>query len=205
MQGTPGTPGGVPTIILTGVIHSSWGILTFLEALKQEGVAKVLTEPRIVTLSGRPASYLVGGEQAIPVPAGLGQVGVQFEEFGTRLNVLPIVMGDGAIHLEVEPEVSNLDAANGTTINGTVVPGRDTTRINTTVELESGQTFVLGGLIQHQIAGTLAKVPVLGDLPFVGAAFSSKTFTDTEIELVILLTPHLVDPMDCSQVPQVLL
>src|SRR5271154_5710711 len=84
--GTPGAPSGVPTNILSGVIHNSWGLLTFLEALKQEGVAKVLTEPRIVTLSGRPASYLVGGEQAIPVPAGLGQVGVQFEEFGTRLN-----------------------------------------------------------------------------------------------------------------------
>ncbi len=202
--GTPGTPAGVPTNILSGVIHSSWGLLTFLEALKQEGVAKVITEPRIVTLSGRPASYLVGGEQAIPVPAGLGQVGVQFEEFGTRLNVLPIVLGDGRIHLEVEPEVSSLDAANGTTIDGTVVPGRDTTRINTTVELESGQTFILAGLIQHVVAGTLDKVPVIGDLPFIGAAFSSKSFTDTEVELVILMTPHLVDPADCSQIPHIL-
>jgi pilus assembly protein CpaC len=204
LLGNPGSPAGVPTNILSGVIHNSWGLLTFLEALKQEGVAKVLTEPRIVTLSGRPASYLVGGEQAIPVPAGLGQVGVQFEEFGTRLNVLPIVQGDGKIHMEIEPEVSNLDAANGTTIDGTVVPGRDTTRINTTVELESGQTFVLAGLIQHQIAGTMDKLPVLGELPFIGAAFSSKSFTDTEIELVILVTPHLVDPMDCSQVPAIL-
>src|SRR5947208_14116470 len=131
-------------------------------------MAKLLAQPRVVTLSGRPASFLAGGEQAIPVPAGLGQVGVQFEEFGTRLNFLPIVLGNGRIHLEVEPEVSSLNPANGTSINGTVVPGRDTNRVNTTVELESGQTFVIGGLIQHTVNAVNRKTPVLGDMPFLG-------------------------------------
>jgi pilus assembly protein CpaC len=185
-------------------VHSSWGFLGYLEALRQEGVAKFLAQPRLVTKSGRPASFLVGGEQAVPVPAGLGQIGVQFEEFGTRLNFLPIVLGNGKIHLEVEPEISALNAANGVQISGTVVPGRDTQRINTTVELETGQTFVIGGLIQHVVQSSTRKTPVLGDLPFLGAFFSVKIDNETEQEVVILVTPYLVDGQSCDQVAKVL-
>jgi pilus assembly protein CpaC len=192
------------TNILFGVVHNGWGFLGYLNALRQEGVAKFIAEPRLVTKSGRPASFLVGGEQAIPVPAGLGQIGVQFEEFGTRLNFLPIVLGNGKIHLEVEPEISSLNAANGVTISGTVVPGRDTQRVNTTVELETGQTFVIGGLIQHTVATNTRKTPVLGDMPFVGTFFSSKTDTQVEQEVVILVTPYLVDAQSCDQVAKVL-
>ncbi len=198
---------GVPaanTNVLFGVVHSGWGFLGFLEALRQEGLAKFLAQPRLVTKSGRPASFLVGGEQAVPVPAGLGQIGVQFEEFGTRLNFLPIVLGNGKIHLEVEPEISNLNAANGTSISGTVVPGRDTQRINTTVELETGQTFVIGGLIQHTTASNTRKTPVLGDLPFLGVFFSAKVDNEVEQEMVILVTPYLVDGQSCDQVAKVL-
>jgi pilus assembly protein CpaC len=157
-----------------------------------------------VTVSGRPASFLSGGEQAVPVPAGLGQVGVQFEEFGTRLNFLPIVMGDGRIHLEVEPEVSSLNQAFGTSIQGTVVPGRTTQRVHTTVDIEPGQTLVIGGLIQHDVNGTSQKFPVLGDLPYIGAAFRAMSYTEDESELLVLVTPHLVDPMSCDQLPHFL-
>jgi pilus assembly protein CpaC len=167
-------------------------------------VTKLLAEPRLVTVSGKPASFLSGGEQAVPVPAGLGQIGVQFEEFGTRLNFLPIVMGDGRIHLEVEPEVSALNAANGTSIQGTVVPGRTTQRVHTTVDIEAGQTLVIGGLIQHDVTGSTNKVPVLGDLPYIGAAFRTVSFTEREQELIVLVTPHLVDPMSCDQLPKLL-
>jgi pilus assembly protein CpaC len=198
--GTPGAPNGQPTNILYGIINSHHGFLAFLQALRTEGVSKDLAQPSQTTLSGTAGSFLVGGEQAVPVPAGLGQVGIQFEEFGTRLNYLPIVLGNGKIHLELEAEVSSLSAANGTNINGTVVPGRVTTRTHATVELESGQSFVIAGLIQHDVQGTTAKIPVIGDLPFVGAAFSSKSFNEIEQEVVILVTPHLVDPQDCSQV-----
>jgi pilus assembly protein CpaC len=197
--GAPGAPGGAPTNILFGVVHNGWNFLGFLQALKDESVLKLMAEPRLVTLSGRPASFLSGGEQAVPVPAGLGQVGVQFEEFGTRLNFLPIVLGNGKIHLEVEPEVSFLDPAAGTVIQGTAVPGRNTNRVHTTVELEDGQTFVLGGLIQHSVRASTQKVPVLGELPFVGTAFSLKTFQEDEQELVVLVTPHLVDAQSCDQ------
>jgi pilus assembly protein CpaC len=113
-------------------------------------------------------------------------------------------MGNGRIHLEVEPEVSNLNPAFGTAISGTIVPGRDTQRVHTTVELEDGQTFAIGGLIQRNIIGTTTKVPILGDLPFVGVAFSSKSFDEKETELVILVTPRLVDAMACNQLPKYL-
>ena len=127
--------------------------LSFLQALRNESVTKLLAEPRLVTVSGKPARFLSGGEQAMPVPAGLGQVGIQFQEFGTTLNFLPIVLGDGRIHLEVDPEVSSLNAAFGTTIQGTVVPGQSVQRVHTTVDLEPGQTLVIGGLIQHDVTG----------------------------------------------------
>lgn len=196
----PGSPNGAAPNLLFGVLHSGWGFVGFLQALRDENLVKLMASPRLVTLSGRPASFLVGGEQAIPVPAGLGQVGVQFEEFGTRLNFLPIVLGNGKIHLEVEPEVSTLDNANGTAINGTVVPGRVTNRVNTTVQMEAGQTLVIGGLIQHQVLGSTTKTPILGDLPFIGTAFSRKSFQEVEQEMIILVTPHLVDAQDCAQV-----
>jgi pilus assembly protein CpaC len=200
LLGAPGSPNGQPTNILYGVINNQHGFLGFLQALRDEGVSKDLAQPSQTTLSGTAGSFLVGGEQAVPVPAGLGQVGIQFEEFGTRLNYLPIVLGNGKIHMELEAEVSALSAANGTSISGTVVPGRVTTRSHATVELESGQTFVIAGLIQHDVQGTANKVPILGDLPFLGAAFSSKSFNEVEQEVVILVTPYLVDPQDCSQV-----
>jgi pilus assembly protein CpaC len=204
IQGIPGAPGGANTNLFFGILHPKSGFLAFLQALRDESVAKLLAEPRLVTQSGRPASFLSGGEQAVPIPAGLGQVGVQFEEFGTRLNFLPVVLGNGKIHLDVEPEVSQLDAASGTNIGGAVVPGRVTQRVHTSVELEDGQTFVIGGLIQRESAATTRRVPVLGDLPFVGTAFRSLSHSTTERELVVLVTVNLVDPMDCNQLPRVI-
>jgi pilus assembly protein CpaC len=190
--------------IFGGIIGNAAGFLAFLQALEVEGLAKLLAQPRLTTLSGNPASFLDGGEQAVPVPAGLGQVGVQFEEFGTRLNFLPVVLGNGRIHLEVEPEVSVLDASAGTNISGATVPGRVTQRVHTTVELETGQTFVIGGLIQRTTLGNAQKVPVLGQLPFVGALFSTKSFAEAETELVVMVTPHLVDAQSACQVVKVL-
>jgi pilus assembly protein CpaC len=202
LSGIPGSPGGAPTNLFFGVLHSQSGFLAFLQALRDESIAKVLAEPRLTALSGRQASFLSGGEQAVPVPAGLGQVGVQFEEFGTRLNFVPVVLGNGKIHLEVEPEVSDLSAANGTNIQGTVVPGRVTQRVHTTVELNDGETFLIGGLIQHESAANARKVPILGDLPYVGTAFRSVAYDERETELVVMVTPHLVDAMACDQLPK---
>jgi pilus assembly protein CpaC len=190
--------------VFGGVIGRASGFLAFLQALENQGLAKLMAQPRLVTLSGNPASFLDGGEQAVPVPAGLGQVGVQFEEFGTRLNFLPIVLGNGRIHLEVEPEVSTLSQAAGVVISGATVPGRATQRVHTTVEMESGQTYVIGGLIQHEVNANITAVPFLGQIPFIGAAFSLKTYTEADTELIVMVTPHLVDAQSCDQLTKVL-
>jgi pilus assembly protein CpaC len=199
---TVGAPNGVPANFFLALYDTEQTFFGLLEALRNESLAKILAQPKLVTLSGRPASLLSGGQQAIPETAGLGSVSVRFEDFGTKLNFLPIVLGNGKIHLEVIPEVSNIDPSVGTSIAGTVVPGRNTQRVQTTVEMEDGQTLALGGLIQNTVTGTTTKVPVLGDLPFLGAAFSSKSYSETESELVVLVTPHLVDPMSCDQLPK---
>jgi pilus assembly protein CpaC len=199
-----GSPNGAPANFFLGLFNNKQVFYGMLQALRNDNLAKILAEPKLVTLSGRSATMLSGGEQAIPETAGLGSVSVRFEPFGTRLSFLPIVLGNGKIHLEVEPEVSNIDAAVGTSIAGTVVPGRNTQRVHTTVVIEDGQTLAIGGLIQNAVTGVTTKVPVIGELPFIGAAFSSKSFQEIESELVVLVTPHLVDPMSCDQLPKYL-
>jgi pilus assembly protein CpaC len=190
--------------LFLGVVTRSGSFFGFLQALRDENLAKLLTEPRLVTLSGKPANLHSGGEQAIPQPQGLGTVGVTFQPFGTDVVFLPIVLGNGKINLDIQASVSALNQAFGTTILGTSVPGRTDQNVHAVVELEDGQTLAIGGLIQHTSNAFTNKVPILGDLPWVGAAFSVKSFTDDEQELVILVTPHLVDPMACNQVPKLL-
>jgi pilus assembly protein CpaC len=168
--------------------------LGLLQALRNEGLVKIVSQPKLMTLSGRSASMLSGGQQAIPESAGLGSVSVRFEPFGTQLSFLPIVLGNGRIHLEVEPEVSNIDASVGTVIGGTSVPGRSTQRVHTTVELEDGQTLAIGGLIQTEVQATMTKVPVLGDLPFVGRLFRSESSQSQKKNLMIFVTPTIIDP-----------
>jgi pilus assembly protein CpaC len=203
--GITATPGTGTNLVL-GFVRNAWGFQHFLEALRQNGMAKLLAEPRLVTLSGRPAYFNVGGQQAVPMTGSFGGTGVSFAPFGTMLSFVPIVLGNGRIHLEVSPSVSTLDAASGVNLAGstTVVPGRAMTFVNTTVELEAGQTFVLGGLIQHTTQATTSKVPCLGDLPWLGTFFRSVQYQDTEQEVLVIVTPWLVDPMSCAQRPKML-
>jgi len=205
-----GTPGllGIPagsSNFLFGVLHSGWNMLGFLEALRTEGLAKFLAQPTLVTLSGRPATFIVGGDQAVPVVGGIGgATGISFEPFGTQLTFLPIVLGNGKIHMEVNPSITDLDPSFGAVIQGNVVPGRRRESVNTTVQLESGQTFVIGGLIRHTTSANSRRTPLLGDLPFIGTFWGTRTAEDLEEEIIILVTPHLVDPQDCNQVIKVL-
>jgi pilus assembly protein CpaC len=198
------TPNGQPANFFLGVFNNEHAFFGLLQALRNESLAKILSEPKLVTLSGRSATMLSGGQQAIPEAAGLGSVAVTFVPFGTQLTFLPIVMQDGKIYLEVEPEISNIDPTVGTTISGTQVPGRNTQRVHTSVMIEDGQTLAIGGLIQNQVLANSQKVPVLGDLPFIGAAFRAIEYEEDERELVVMVTPHLVDPQSCDQVAKVL-
>jgi pilus assembly protein CpaC len=202
--GVPATPAATTNMLL-GFVHNQWGFQNFLEALRSNGLAKLLAEPRLMTLSGRPASFLVGGLQAVPQTGQFGGTGVSFQQFGTMLSFLPIVLGNGKIYMEVSPSVSSLDQANGlTNFNGTNVPGRNINFVNTTVELEPGQTLVIGGLIQHQVQATVSKVPCLGDLKCFGMFFRSTQYQDTEQEVLVIVTPWLVDAESCNQRPKLL-
>jgi pilus assembly protein CpaC len=174
-----------------------------LRALRTEGLAKFLAEPRVVTQTGRAASFLAGGRQAVLGPAaGINGPGVQYENIGTQLDVVPIVYGNGQIWLEIAPSVRTVNQGLGiTTVFGTS-PGFTENSVRCSVMLESGQTFAIGGLIQNSVQASSARVPVLGDLPFVGTAFSRVNYEERESELIILVTPRLVAPLDCSQVPK---
>jgi pilus assembly protein CpaC len=174
-----------------------------LQALRTEGVAKFLAEPRVVTQTGRPAFFRAGGQQAIVSgTSGITGPGVQLVPFGTELEVVPIVYGNGQIWLDINPRVTAVNQGLGITIGGTVSPGFSEQQVRSTVLLESGQTFALGGLIQNTVQASANKVPFVGDLPFVGPAFSSVNFQQRESELVILVTPRLVHPMDQCQTPK---
>lgn len=191
--------------IVFGSLTNSGAFFGFLQALRTDGLAKLQAEPKVVTLSGRPAQFVSGGETPILTQTGLGGPSVAYRTFGTTITVLPIVLGNGKIHLEIAPLVSQINAANGVTIAGangsTVVPGFDTQGAQVAIQCEDGQTVAIGGLIQHVTSGTAVKVPVLGDMPFVGAAFRSVSYSDKENELIILVTPRLIDPMGCDQLP----
>jgi pilus assembly protein CpaC len=174
-----------------------------LQALRTEGVAKFLAEPRVVTQTGRPAFFRAGGQQAIlSGTSGITGPGVQLVPFGTQLEVVPIVYGNGQIWLDISPTVTAVSQGLGITVGGATSPGFTEQTVRSTVLLESGQTFAIGGLIQTTVNASANKVPVLGDLPFVGAGFSSVSYQQRESELVILVTPRLVGPMDQCQAPK---
>lgn len=173
-----------------------------LQALRVENIVKFLAEPRVTTQSGRPAFFRVGGQQAVVGPAaGITGPGVQLVPFGTELEVVPIVYDNGMIWLDINPRVTAVNQGLGIIIGGTATPGFDEQQVRTSVALESGQTYAIGGLIQNSVQAAATKVPVLGDLPFIGAGFSTIRHQQTETELVILVTPRLVSPMNCDQVP----
>lgn len=196
---TPGSSTTAFAIFPTGSFEIA------LSALRQNSVISVLAEPNLIAFSGQNASFLAGGEFPVPVPqassAGVTSVGLQFKEFGVKLNFTPIVLNEDTIRLRVAPEASTIDANIGTTIAGTSVPGVNTRRVDTTVELGQGQTLVLAGLLSVAMDAQTARIPGLGDLPYLGPLFSNTTHRRVEKELLVLVTPYLVRPMEADQVP----
>jgi pilus assembly protein CpaC len=196
---------GVPNTSF-GFVADKTGFVGFLEALRTERLAKFHACPRLATLSGKPAYLLSGGEVPVLTASGLGAPDVEYKKFGTVVEFLPMVLGD-KIYLEVRPTVSQPNAGLGINIGGatpTTVTGFDTRSVQSSIILEDGQTLAIGGLIQTRVNGGTTKVPVLGDLPFLGAAFRTVSYEESEEELLILVTPRLVDPMACNQLPKFL-
>ncbi|QJW93962.1 type II and III secretion system protein family protein [Frigoriglobus tundricola] len=202
----PSTAGGAVTVSNTANIQL--GILPnkffgALQALRTEGVAKFLAEPKVVTQSGRPAFFRAGGQQAIlSGTSGITGPGVQLVPFGTELEVAPIVYGNGKIWLDINPRITAVSQGLGITVGGATSPGFTEQSVRSTVLLESGQTFAIGGLIQNSIQASTNKVPVVGDLPFIGFGFSSVSYQTRESELVIMVTPRLVEALDPCQAPK---
>lgn len=187
--------------LAAGVVSGSTAFFGFLEALRQYNLVKVLAEPNLVTMSGRPASFNSGGEFPIIVPQSLGTSSIEYRQFGTRVDFVPIVLGNGRIRLEVRPQVSEIDPSRSVTVANTTVPGLRTRWVDTAVEMNAGQTLALAGLIQSQMESENRGLPWLADLPWVGAAFRRVEQQNNEIELLVLVTPEFVDALDPAEVP----
>ena len=171
----------------------------FVDALKQDGLIKVLAEPTLVALSGQNAKFLAGGEFPVPVPQGLGTVAIEYKPFGVGLSFTPTVLSENKIGIKVEPEVSELDFTNAIQFQGFVVPGLTTRKAATVIELADGQSFAIAGLLKENVRDVINKFPLLGDIPILGMLFRSREFQKSETELVIIATPHLVKPLDMEK------
>jgi pilus assembly protein CpaC len=175
-------------------------ILGALDLAETQGLSTTLANPNLTALSGETASFLAGGEIPIPLSSSLGQVSVDYKQYGVSLAFTPTVLADGRISMRVRPEVSQLDNSAGVRLNNFTIPGISTRRADTTVELGSGQSFVIGGLLSTSSSNTLDKAPFLGDLPILGNLFKSKGWRRQETELIIIVTPYLVRPVDARQI-----
>jgi pilus assembly protein CpaC len=194
------TKGAVNTTL--GMAGKLFGldILSALDLGETNGQVVTLAQPNLSALSGETASFLAGGEIPIPISTGLGTVSIEYKQYGISLSYTPTVLSDGRISLRVRPEVSELSAAGSVVFNGTTIPGITTRRAETTVELGSGQSMVIGGLISNQTNNTIDKAPGLGNLPVLGALFRSTAWKRNESELVIVITPYLVKPVNANDI-----
>jgi pilus assembly protein CpaC len=167
-----------------------------LQALETKGLLRTLARPNLTAMSGEEASFLAGGEFPYPVPNGLGQVTIEFRQYGVKLKVTPTIEASGQIKLKVAPEVSQLDPAHSVQIDGFLLPSLDISNASTTVELKDGQSFAIAGLFQQSYNNSVSQVPGLGNLPVLGTLFRSASFQRQETELAILVTPRLTTPAD---------
>jgi pilus assembly protein CpaC len=171
-----------------------------LQALETKGIVQVLAEPNVLTVNGKQGTILAGGQYPYPVVQGVSgssgaAITINYKEFGVRLNFIPTITPRGTIRLQVAPEVSSLDFANGVTISGFTVPGIDIRSVKTEVELSEGQSFAIGGLLDNRESQTFSKIPFIGDVPILGKFFQSISKTKTNTELIVIVTPELVRPM----------
>jgi len=205
---TSNSTGGFQSVVDTagksiefGVVGDDGAFFGFLDWVQQNNIGKILSEPNIVAVSGRPAQFIVGGEIPIVVPQSLGTASIEYKPFGTQIDFLPIVLGNGNIRLEVRPRVSEIDDTRSVVIQDFVVPALTVRQADTAVEMKAGQTFALAGLVQERTEAQHRGIPYISDVPVIGLPFRSVHNEVNEIELLILVTPEFVDPMDCGEMP----
>lgn len=176
-----------------------------IKALANKNILQILAEPNLLAMNGKEASFVAGGEFPYPTlqggGAGVGQVTIQFQSFGIQLHFLPTITPRGTIRLHVAPEVSSLDYANSLSTSGGTVPALSTRRVETEIELQSGQSFAIAGLLNNQTTESLSKIPGLAEIPVLGKFFQTKTINKQNSELLVLVTPELVEPIPTEQNP----
>ncbi|HEX3184603.1 MAG TPA: type II and III secretion system protein family protein [Pyrinomonadaceae bacterium] len=187
------------------LFNQSLGAGAFIRAMQTNGALRALAEPNLIAMNGQTASFLAGGEFPIPVVqsgASNGAVSIQFKEYGVRLSFKPTIIDEDHIRLELEPEVSTIDFANGVRFNGFVVPALRTRRAKTGVELRDGQSFALAGLLDNNETQSISKIPGIGNIPILGNLFTSKSFQKQETELMFIVTADLVKPVNRDDLPR---
>ena len=218
-QFTPGSPGGLGVGVTKGPTGSSLvtniaggttlgafgkflglDIGSALDLAETDGLVSTLAQPNLTALSGETAEFLAGGEFPIPLSQGLGTTTIEYKKFGVSLSYSPTVLSNGRISMRVRPEVSELSSQGAIVLNGFQVPALTVRRAETTVELGSGQSFMIAGLLSTNSQNTITKAPGLGDLPILGSLFKSTSFQKGQTELVIVVTPYLVNPVDDSEI-----
>jgi pilus assembly protein CpaC len=185
-----------------GALGSLFGldVAAAFDLSEKNGLVSTLAEPNLTALSGETASFLAGGEFPIPISQTLGTISIEYKQYGVSLAFTPTVLADGRISMRVRPEVSQLSSDGAVTLNGFTVPAITTRRSETTVELGSGQSFMIGGLIQNSNVNSIDKVPGLGDVPVLGAMFKSTGYQRNQTELMIIVTPYLVKPVSANEI-----
>ncbi len=192
-----GGTSGVPNFgsFFGSITRGAFSLSAEIDLLQSNGLGRVLAAPTLVALSGQSASFLAGGEIPVPQSGGLGTTTIVYKPFGVGLTVTPTILSPNRIALKVAPEASDIDYTNAIVTDSTQIPAITTRRADTTVELGDGESFVIGGLISRTTTAAVDKVPLLGDLPFIGAFFRNLKYNSAEKELVIVVTPHLVKPV----------
>ncbi len=212
---TPATP-GMPwsPIVSSGVANATTGgtfsfgvangtsaFFGVLDALRQDDLMKIMAEPTLVAINGEKASFNEGGLIPVPTPQSLGTLSISWQPYGTQIKFVAVVLGNGRIRLDVNPVVSELDYATSTTIQGTTVPGIKSRDVHTTVEMGAGQTLAIAGLVQTEIEAENGGLPWISEVPYLGVPFRHVKEQQNEVELLIMVTPELVEAMDASEVP----
>ena len=201
-DGVPGTQLTFSDFLNIFAFNTKYNLGALIKALQTKGLLQSLAEPNLIAYNGQEASFLAGGEIPIPIVQGgaIGAVSVQYKEFGIRLNFRPTVAGD-VIRLRVRPEVSSLDFANGVTLSGFRIPALTTRRAETEIELRDGQSFAIAGLMDNISQESRNQIPGFGSIPILGLLFKNISTRKEQTELMVLITPHLVRPLDPDEVP----
>jgi len=203
LNNNPGTQAGIsfphPDAFQIGFNPENGSIFGVLSLLEGHNLARVLAKPELIVQSGETATFLVGGEVAIPVAQNADTITVSYKEYGVRLRFSPIVTESGDIQMTVEPEVSDIDSANGTQNGSIIIPSFRSRKTSTTITLAPGQSFIIGGLLQDNIRSQISKVPILGDIPVLGALFRSNSYVHDKSELAIMVTPTFVSPVEAGK------